>query len=252
MRAIILAAGIGTRLQPYTNSRPKCLVEVLGKPLLEHQLSILKKNRILDIICVGGYLHQQLFPYFKKVELNKEYETTNMVETLFSASNYMSETCIISYGDIVYSSKILKQLKEDTSNIGVIVDDNWKSYWEDRSENPLDDAETLKIVDKNRIAEIGGKAVSLSEIESQYIGLIKLTPLGSHQLLKVYEAGKKSGKLNGKNYQNAYLTDLLQEAISAGIEVNSIRTRELWVEIDTVDDLENEVTTTRLQQILND
>ena len=60
MKAIILAAGQGTRLRPLTNDKPKCLVELANKPLLDHQLSVLRYTGINDIHVVAGYRAEQL------------------------------------------------------------------------------------------------------------------------------------------------------------------------------------------------
>ncbi|MBK1652709.1 sugar phosphate nucleotidyltransferase [Halorhodospira halochloris] len=70
MRAIILAAGQGTRLRPLTDDRPKCMVELEGKPLLEHQLEVLRGAGIEDIHVVGGYraewLQQEIFGHLRR------------------------------------------------------------------------------------------------------------------------------------------------------------------------------------------
>jgi len=55
MRVIILAAGQGTRLRPFTDDRPKCLVELHGRPLLHRQLDVLRAAGLNDIALVGGY-----------------------------------------------------------------------------------------------------------------------------------------------------------------------------------------------------
>ena len=80
MKAIILAAGTGSRLRPLTNEIPKCLVETNGKKLIEHQLSVLRANQsIEEIIIVTGYLGEQLAPYGNKLIHNDRFATTNMV-----------------------------------------------------------------------------------------------------------------------------------------------------------------------------
>ena len=64
MKAVILAAGMGTRLSPLTNSRPKCLVEVHGKSILQHQLESLAKAGVAECVLVTGYLSDQLRAHF--------------------------------------------------------------------------------------------------------------------------------------------------------------------------------------------
>ena len=64
MRAIILAAGLGTRLRPMTDNTPKALIKVNDKPLVEYQIEYLKEKGIDEIIVVVGYLHEH-FDYLK-------------------------------------------------------------------------------------------------------------------------------------------------------------------------------------------
>ncbi|MGE5627660.1 MAG: sugar phosphate nucleotidyltransferase, partial [Solirubrobacterales bacterium] len=65
MRAIILAAGMGTRLRPLTNNTPKSLVKVKGEPMAERQIRFLKEKGIEDIVVVTGYLNDK-FDYLKE------------------------------------------------------------------------------------------------------------------------------------------------------------------------------------------
>jgi len=85
MRAIILAAGQGTRLAPHTNDRPKCLVELAGQSMLSRQLAVLGELGIDDIVLVGGYRSDQLAGFGHKVVRNQDFATTNMVHSLFCA-----------------------------------------------------------------------------------------------------------------------------------------------------------------------
>ena len=85
---------------------------------------------------------------------------------------------IIAYGDIVYSKDILKKLLSTRVPVGVVADNNWKEYWAVRFENILEDAETFEVNNLNEIIEIGAKAKNISDIQSQYIGLIKLSDTG--------------------------------------------------------------------------
>ena len=73
MKAIILAAGEGKRLRPITENKPKCLVEINGKSLLSHQISILKSRDINDIVLIGGYKAHMLEGKGNRLYINKEY-----------------------------------------------------------------------------------------------------------------------------------------------------------------------------------
>lgn len=250
VKAIILAAGMGTRLRPYTNDKPKCLVEVNGKSLLDSQLDILRSASISNITVIGGYKGDMLKD--KQVELivNDKYDKTNMVFSLFCAEEKLNGECLITYGDIVYSNKILAQLLQSTDDIAVVIDKNWQTYWESRFPSPLDDAETLKFTDNNLITEIGNKANSLSEINGQYIGLMKFSDKGLQQLKHLYRNLCSKGSCMGKPIKDAYMTDLIQEAINAGYPVKAVPVFSDWIEVDSVSDLQSETTTQRHTNIM--
>lgn len=249
VNAIILAAGEGTRLRPYTLDCPKCMVEIDGKSLIDRQLSVLDHERIDNIIIIGGYKIEMLEGKGDRLKENPRYFETNMVWTLFSADEELEGEIIVSYGDIVYSHKILQSLLDSKSDISVIIDKEWESYWTARSDNPLADAETLKLRDDGTISEIGQKPKSLKEIQGQYIGLMKFSSLGISQIKKIFNAAKESGELLGKPLETAYMTDLLQAAINDGAIVNSLPIKGGWVEVDTVDDMKSVVTSDRLKII---
>ncbi|MEX1200842.1 MAG: phosphocholine cytidylyltransferase family protein [Methylophaga sp.] len=249
IKAIILAAGKGTRLRPYTLDKPKCLVEVDGKSLIDRQLAIISTANIHPILMIGGYKAGMLKRPGVTVRLNPRYAETNMVWTLFSAEADLEGDVLISYGDIVYSKDILLEIIDSDADIAVAIDLEWESYWRARNENPLDDAETLKLHSDGRIYEIGQKPHSLQDIEGQYMGLIKLSSHGVEVLKKVFSDAKQGSGLLGKPVEQAYMTDLLQAVIDAGYPVQSVPTTSAWVEVDTVSDLKSETTKSRLAQI---
>src|SRR5450830_115957 len=143
MRVIILAAGQGTRLRPYTNDRPKCMVELLGKPLLHRQLEVLRAAGINDVALVGGYCAEGLHAEGVEVVLNPRYAQTNMVATLFCAEALMvpGQDLLIAYGDIIYEPRVLEAVLQGDAQLSVAIDRQWRRFWEIRIENPLADAE---------------------------------------------------------------------------------------------------------------
>ncbi|UCV06666.1 NTP transferase domain-containing protein [Dechloromonas denitrificans] len=248
-KAIILAAGEGTRLRPYTLDRPKCLVEVEGKSLLDRQLAVLATERVTEVALIGGYKAEMLKRDGISLHLNPRYYETNMVWTLFCAEPSLEGGALLCYGDIVYSRQALQALLAAPGDIAVTIDLDWEVYWRARNEDPLDDAETLKLAADGRILEIGQKPKSLAEIEGQYMGLIKLSALGARQLRQVFHESSAQGSLRGKPPEKAYMTDLLQAMIDLGYRLDSVPVRGGWVEVDTVSDLESEVTRARLSEI---
>ncbi|GGC99240.1 NTP transferase domain-containing protein [Vreelandella lutescens] len=240
MIAIILAAGQGTRLRPLTNNKPKCLVELSKKPLLEHQLTTLKELGIHDIHVVAGYCAEQLNRADITTHFNPNYANTNMVSTLFSAESVMSgeDDLIISYGDIVYEPKVLQTLLLCDAPICLAVDIEWRRYWATRMDNPLADAETLKIVDDNRIIELGKQPHSYNDIDGQYIGLIKVRADYVTQLAKAWRNMDQNAHYDGKDFLNMYMTSFLQHLIDSGWEVQAALIENGWAEVDCKEDLQ--------------
>ena len=249
LKAIILAAGEGTRLRPYTLDRPKCLVEVDGQSLLERQLAVLATEFIHPIVLIGGYLIEMLKRPGIELRINPRYAETNMVWTLFCAEDDLEGDILLGYGDIVYSREILQALLKSKADIAVAIDLEWESYWRARNENPLDDAETLKLANDGQILEIGLKPKSLAEIEGQYMGLMKFSAKGTQLLKKTFNDAKLAGTLRGKPIEKAYMTDLLQAMIDLHYRLDAVSVRGGWVEVDTVSDLLSPVTRDRLSQI---
>ena len=249
MKTIILAAGEGTRLRPYTLDRPKCLVEIDGQSLLDRQLDVLFSIDMKPIILIGGYRAEMLQRPGTSMLLNPRYAETNMVWTLFCAETELEGDVIVSYGDIVYSRDVLNALLKSAADIAVTIDMDWEAYWRARNEDPLQDAETLKLAPDGRILEIGQKPKSLDEIEGQYMGLMKFSSEGVKILRKVFQEAKNSGRLRGKPVEKAYMTDLLQNIIDLNYRVDAVPVHGGWVEVDTVSDLLSEVTRSRLGDI---
>ena len=109
-KVVLLLAGEGKRLRPYTLDRPKCMVEIDGVSLISHQLRILRSEGLQDIVMVSGYKAEMLDQYNCKQKHNPRYFETNMVWTLFCAKDELEGDVIVSYGDIIYSREILKSL----------------------------------------------------------------------------------------------------------------------------------------------
>ena len=120
IRVLILAAGRGRRLMPYTADRPKCLVEVGGRPILFYQLRALEKHGIENVVIVVGYQAEKIKDYVRdnfsglKVEFvyNPDYLSTNDIYSLYLARSYLNDGVIILDSDVLFHSKMLSELSE--------------------------------------------------------------------------------------------------------------------------------------------
>lgn len=103
MRAIILAAGRGSRMKKLTEKTPKCLLEVQGKALLDWQIEAIRKAGIEEIAIVTGYKRELLVNRGLVEFHNERWSETNMVESLFIADSWRKDgPCIVSYSDLIY------------------------------------------------------------------------------------------------------------------------------------------------------
>ncbi|MAH84046.1 MAG: hypothetical protein CBB68_06730 [Rhodospirillaceae bacterium TMED8] len=240
INAIILAAGRGSRLHPYTEKYPKSLTVFGGKTLIERQVETLRAETINNIIVATGYKREMLqMPGLREAH-NAKWETTNMVESLFSGEEYFTNDLIVSYGDIVYEPRVLRTLLASPHEISVIIDLNWKTYWELRFDNPLSDAESLKMDCAQRILNIGAKVSQIEEIDGQYIGLMRFQGNGVSSLRRARAHLQKTYRswMEDRRVENAYMTDLLMEMILLGIEIHAVTIDGGWLEFDTVSDYE--------------
>jgi choline kinase len=238
-RALILAAGQGTRLRPLTDDKPKCLVSLLGKSLLERQTHTLRQAGIDNIHVATGYRAEQIENLGYATTLNPRFAETNMVETLFSAKAFIRQTgdLIIAYGDIVYQSNNLEALMACDDEIALMIDSQWREFWSVRLEDPLSDAETLKIDTDGYVVELGKKPDSYEQIEGQYTGLIKVRADKLDQFIAFYGGLDRSASYDGKDFDNMYMTSFLQLLINAGWKAKAVEVSNGWLEIDSVEDL---------------
>jgi len=241
MKAIILAAGRGTRMGSLTEGLPKGMLSVEGKSLIERQLEVLGQIGIKDIVVVTGYQSEKI-PY-KGVRYyhNAQYATTNMVESLICARAEMTEDILVAYSDIVYSPALAQLVVSSHDDIGVAVDEAWRDYWMQRYGSTETDLESLQVDNSGRIIEIGLPVNSSVGLNHRYIGLLKFSRRGIREILSVYDrknSEQSPWPQSGKSFKNGYMTDLLSESINAGFAVKAIVSKRGWVEFDTVEDYE--------------
>jgi choline kinase len=177
MRALILAAGRGSRMGPLGDDRPKCLVELDGKPLLGRQIAALRRGGVDEIGIVRGYRAEMFdFPGLSYFD-NARWAQTNMVMSLAAAAAWLhSGPVIVSYADIFYRGELVRALANASGALVVSYDRAWRHLWTRRFADPLSDAETFRIGAAGELLEIGGKTAKIEDIEGQYMGLLKFTP----------------------------------------------------------------------------
>jgi L-glutamine-phosphate cytidylyltransferase len=233
MKAIILAAGRGSRMKNLTDDRPKCLVELRGKALLDWQLAALREAGVEQAAIVTGY-RRELFADRGLTEFhNPRWAETNMVSSLACAQKWLqAETCIVSYSDIFYSAEAVRLLMESQAALAVTYDPNWLELWKQRFGDPLVDAETFRLNPDQTLAEIGKKPKSVEEVHGQYMGLLRFMPVGWAEILRSRDG------LPLTECDRMDMTGTLQKVIEASrIPIAAIPYTGEWGEVDSVEDL---------------
>ncbi|MEK6901131.1 MAG: phosphocholine cytidylyltransferase family protein [Nanoarchaeota archaeon] len=170
MKAIILAAGMGTRLGKYTENLPKCMLHFAGKPLIQRQVETLQQAGITDISIVKGYKPDKINIPHVKYYYNEDFAITNMVETLFCAEQELDgkEDLLICYADIIYEPQVLQKIITSPIDIGITVDEDYWDYWQARSNKPEQDMESL-IINNGTITELGDTKCTKDQANVRYV-----------------------------------------------------------------------------------
>lgn len=233
MKAIILAAGRGSRMKDLTKERPKCLVELRGKALLDWQLEALRAAGITEIAIVTGYKRELLTGRGLTEFHNARWAETNMVSSLACAQEWLqAEPCIVSYSDIFYSPMAVQSLMTCAASLAVTYDPNWLELWTQRFGDPLLDAETFRLTPEHTLAEIGNKPISVDEVQGQYMGLLRFTPEGWADVLRI------RSELTPEQCDKMHMTGTLQKVIDARrIAIAAVPYAGEWGEVDSAEDL---------------
>jgi L-glutamine-phosphate cytidylyltransferase len=233
MRAVILAAGRGSRMGHLGDDRPKCMVELEGKPLIERQISALRRGGVDEIGVVRGYRAEMIdFPglaYFA----NERWAETNMVMSLAAAATWLrSGPVIVSYADIFYRGELVRGLAGAAGQLVVSYDRAWRRLWTRRFADPLADAETFRINAAGQLLEIGGKTTRIEDIEGQYMGLLKFTPPAWSAIEALL------GTLDGAMRNRLDMTGLLRRLLAGKeLRIDTYGTDGQWGEIDNPEDV---------------
>lgn len=240
-KAIIIAAGPGKRLMPLTEDKPKCMLLVGDKTILQRQLDVFKECGIEDIIVIRGHKKNAINYPGIKYFYNNEFQTTNILESLFCAESEMNGEFIVTYSDILFNKSVVEKLLKSKMDISLVVDRNWPSNYKERYHHPIEEAEKVEIRD-GKIIRIG-KGLNPNKTQGEFIGMVKFTEAGTEILKSIYRVAKNlySDKPfhDATAFKNAYLTDMIQELIDRGFDVHAIEIEGNWIEIDTPEDLEN-------------
>ncbi len=235
MKALILAAGLGTRLRPITDEMPKSMVQVNGKSIITKQIDNLIENGINDIIVVVGYrseiIIEELRNTYKniKIIINDVYDKTNNMYSTYLAKDYLEGSeFVLMNADVFFDASVLKELVKDMYINSIVVDKD--NYIE----------ENMKVkVNENRINNIS-KSIDEQNAYGVSIDIYKFSDAASALFYSIVK-----NHIEVKKDLNQWTEVALDEAIKL-IEFTPCKLVGRWMEIDNHDDLQ------RAEEIFND
>lgn len=233
MKAIILAAGVASRLRPLTNNTPKCLLKLAGKTILERTISNLLCSGINDFVIVTGYLQEQIkyfirthFPTLNvKYLFNDKYEVTNNIYSLWLTKQEVGgNEFILLDSDIIFDHKIVSLLCNST----------YQNVLALRCDNNLSMEEIKVSLNKDGSIKEIGKEVSLKDAVGESIGIEKFSLELSKKLFQLLDK-----MILEENLANIFYEAAFQRLIESGEKIYTEDVGKLkCIELDTAEDLQ--------------
>ncbi|MBS2013703.1 MAG: phosphoenolpyruvate mutase [Deltaproteobacteria bacterium] len=238
-RGIVLAAGPGSELGELVKDRPKAMVPIAGKPILDHILDAYRSANVRELVVVRGYAKDAVKVQGASFVDNDAYATTDELASLAAAKASLDGPCIVSYGDVLFKKYVLDELLETPGDFVVAVDSmaspngadakdgNRKIDWAICSEphsrmNVLAASPTLKDVTTDNKA---------TGITGEWTGIFKMSANGAKAVREIL------GTLSEKELATLKIPDLLKRLVKEGREVRVVYTRGGWLDVDTLGDV---------------
>ncbi len=230
MKAVILAAGFGSRLRPFTEVIPKCMIEVNNVKIIEKQISNLVRNniRLEDIVVVVGYKKEKIERYINevykgvKIIFNKDYETTNNMYSLNLAKDFVKdEEFLLMNADVYFEEEIIKELINSKHGNLIVCDDG--IYIE----------ESMKITKQEGKINKISKAISKQDAYGVSIDVYKFSKKANIDLFNI---------IHNIIYIEKNINSWTEVAIDMLFEKQDFYSLDMkyrWVEIDNLNDLKH-------------
>ncbi len=250
-RAILIAAGRGKRLGSHTDEVPKSMVDVGARPILGWVWKAFEQAGIEELVVIRGYRGDVLEGFVRSLVPraifvdNTAWQTNNVLLSLAYARAFLDQPCLVSYSDIIFTPAVARAAVESPSEIGLVIDREFRSIYTGRTEHPLEEGEVSDLMPDGTVARVGKRALPPADAIGEFIGLMRLGPRGVAIIANTLDrlakdfAGRDDQPFGrAASYRNAYLTDLLQLLIDSGIKIDPILIEGQWREIDTGQDLD--------------
>ncbi|MBP5418732.1 MAG: phosphocholine cytidylyltransferase family protein [Bacteroidales bacterium] len=232
MKALILAAGMASRLRPLTNNTPKCLLKIGAKSLLKRSLDALTANGITDFVFVTGYLHNMIedfvrnnYPHINSIFIhNDKYESTNNIYSLWLARPQVEgEEVLLLDSDLLYDPKIVARVLANKENNLLTL-----------NRHELGEEEIKVIVDEKGIIKEINKTCDPKSAIGESLGIEKMGKAYTCALYKELEH-----MMNEEHLENVFYERAFERLIAQGHSFQVLDITDLFsCELDTVEDFE--------------
>lgn len=248
---VIPAAGDARKHSDFSSlleNGPLCMLEIAGKPLLQHQAELFRAAGATDVHVVGGYRREMIHGDGVNVVPNPEWAETNIVHSIMTAVESLNGKCFIAYSDILFDRQILDQLVKSPHEITLVIDRAYKSLpARDKAlelvvaENPAE-GEKSRRMSLNTLKPVKkvGKKIERAEADCEFVGIAFFQGNGLQKFKKYWHKVQKEFK-NKRFYEaasvdKAGLTDLLQYMIDQKVPVFGMEVEHGWSEIHSRQD----------------
>jgi choline kinase len=231
MKAIILAAGQGTRLLPFTREHPKCLVPVGGKAILDHQLDALTAAGVTDVLVVGGYRIDRLEQHLSQLPArtrpglicNPFWSVANSIGSVWTARHHLDRPFALMNGDTILAADLIGDaIRAARQGVNLVV--------ERADPFALDDMRVA--VADGRVTRVG-KDLGDGDAAHRSLGLIIAADIGGHDYVEALEA-VICAQGGAQRFHHAVIDHLARTGHVSAIETGSPG----WIEIDRPEDIE--------------
>jgi phosphoenolpyruvate phosphomutase len=248
--AVILAAGASQGLSPMTDELPKPMLDIKGKTILERQIEVLNACGVKDVCVVRGYKKDAInIPNVRYYD-NDEFATTSEAVSLFRAGKELSGQFLFLYGDVLFERGHLEKLLKSPADVSLLVDRAWDANAAQGDSRGAPDLIALKDAQEQGYRFLGaeaphtvaklGRNLDKKVANGEFIGLAMFTAKGASELNQAWnqvsEAPHKGNFHEAETTRTAKFTDLVQELIDRGSNVQAIDVYKGWIEIDTFED----------------
>jgi choline kinase len=227
--AVILAAGVGSRLREKTHDKPKALVEVSGKTILGRAVEALSSHGVRKIVIATGYreeaLHRALegSPIEIVYRRNPRYETTQNAVSLALCRDALDGSSFFKLdGDVLFDGAILERLDASSGLLSVAVD---------RGVALDPEAMKVKVGSDGYIAAFG-KGILVDDASGESIGLERVSAEASTPLFDALDAANRAGETD-LYYEDVYSRLIEKGLVASMVDVAGDR----WCEVDDMEDL---------------